>query len=47
MEVSGQIEILATDTSDGGRFHVGFPTELKVATIAEEMILSYEWLSHF
>ena len=47
MEVAGQIEILATDSSDGTKICVGFPTELKEAHISEEMILSYEWLSQF
>ena len=47
LEVSGQIEILATDTSDGGKIQVGFPTTLKEANISEQMILSFEWLYHF
>ena len=47
MELSGQIEMLATDSSEGGRIQVGFPTELKEANIAEQVILSFEWLSKF
>ena len=47
MEATGQIEFLATDSSDGTRITVGFPTCLKEAHISEEVILSYEWLSQF